>query len=174
MGAFLSTAFDEIYSRHAPAVFRYLRRLTNSSAKAEDLLQDTFLRFHLQGRSGAALDNARAWLFRVATNLARDRAKIDARAGVREQAYAAGGAVIDFQQHAERRQQVRRVLAGLPVRMRQVLLLHAEGFTYREIAEISGIEPGYVGVLLQRARAEFRRNYGEGHEHGSRRADGVR
>ena len=43
--------------------------------------------------------------------------------------------------------------------MRQVLLLWSEGFSYREMADITGIEPGYVGVLLQRARAAFKKEY---------------
>ncbi len=57
-----------------------------------------------------------------------------------------------------------RTLKLLPPRMRQVLLLQAEGFSYRETADIAGIESGYVGVLLQRARAEFRRAYEDGNE----------
>ncbi|HXG59009.1 MAG TPA: sigma factor-like helix-turn-helix DNA-binding protein, partial [Thermoanaerobaculia bacterium] len=58
-----------------------------------------------------------------------------------------------------RRQLTRRALRRLPPRMRQVLLLWSEGFTYREIGGITSIEPGYVGVLLQRARAVFKREF---------------
>ena len=67
--------------------------------------------------------------------------------------------VVDFESHLERRQLTRQTLRRLPRRMRQVLLLWSEGFKYREIADITGIEPGYVGVLLQRARALFRKEY---------------
>jgi RNA polymerase sigma-70 factor, ECF subfamily len=105
-------------------------------------------------------DNMRAWLFRVATNLARDRQKSQIRSRVRELAHSSA-VPVDFRAHVEQRQHVSRTLARLTPRMRQVLLLHAEGFTYREIAEIAGIETGYVGVLLQRARAEFRKVYEE-------------
>ena len=156
--------FHEIFSRDAAALFRYLRRLSGSTQQAEDILQETFLKLHLHLKSGSSLDNPRAWLFRVGTNLARDRAKADVRAQMRAEAYGAPVRTIDFHQHYEQRQAVLRTLKLLPPRMRQVLLLQAEGFSYREIADIAGIESGYVGVLLQRARAEFRRAYEDENE----------
>ncbi len=152
-------SFDESYSRDAVPLYRYLRRLTGSSSAAEDLLQEVFLKLHLQLEAGAAIENLRAWLFRVATHLAHDRGKAAARSRAREQRYELSATVVDFQRHVEDRHDVRRALLLLPARMRQILLLHAEGFSYRELAEITGIEPGYAGVLLQRARAEFKRIY---------------
>jgi RNA polymerase sigma-70 factor (ECF subfamily) len=156
--------FNEIYSRDALSLYRYLRRLTLSRVKAEDLLQDVFLKLHVQLETGAPLDNVRAWLFRVATNLARDREKVEARTFAREQRYGSDRTVVHLQAYVDYRHDVRRALARLPPRMRQMLLLHAEGFTYKEMAEIAGIEPGYAGVLLQRARAEFRRVFEQDYE----------
>jgi RNA polymerase sigma-70 factor (ECF subfamily) len=156
--------FQEIFSRDAPALFRYLRRLSGSRQQAEDILQETFLKLHLHLASGPGLDNPRAWLFRVGTNLSRDRAKAELRARARAQEHGAPPSPVDFQLHYERRQAVARALAQLPPRMRQVLLLKAEGFSYREIADITGIESGYVGVLLQRGRAEFKRVYEDENE----------
>ena len=153
--------FQEIFSRDGPALFRYLRRLTGSRQQAEDLVQEAFLKLHVQLTSGAALDNPRAWLFRVATNLARDRAKAELNADIREREYGSLLRPLDFRQQYEQRQAVSRVLSRLSPRMGQVLLLQAEGFSYREIAEIASIESGYVGVLLQRARTEFRHVYEE-------------
>jgi RNA polymerase sigma-70 factor, ECF subfamily len=153
--------FQEAFDRNAPALFRYLRRLTGSRQQAEDLTQEAFLKLHVQLTEHASPDNMRAWLFRVATNLARDRQKSQIRSVVRELAHAPSVLPVDFRAHVEQRQHVSRTLARLTPRMRQVLLLHAEGFRYREIAEIAGIEIGYVGVLLQRARAEFRKVYEE-------------
>ena len=153
----MTQSFDEIYGRNAPALYRYLRRLTPPAARAEDLLQETFLKLHLQLEGGASIENVRAWLFRVATHLAMDRGKAEARQQAREQGYLGSVRVVDLHAHVEQRHDVRRALARLTPRLRQVLLLNAEGFTYKEIAEISGVEPGYAGVLLQRARAEFKR-----------------
>jgi len=73
--------------------------------------------------------------------------------------------VIDFHAELEKQQLVRRSLDQLTPRMRQVLLLVSEGFKYREISEITGVEPAYVGVLIQRGRAAFKKSYEEGHGH---------
>jgi RNA polymerase sigma-70 factor (ECF subfamily) len=162
----LGRPFEETYERHAPAVYRYLRRLTNSRVHAEDLLQEAFIKLHLAWDEGTEIENVRAWVFRVATNLARSRGRAEQRALLREGRYQPEQRVADFERNLGERQAIRRALSQLPPRMRQVLLLFSEGFTYREIAEIVGAEVEYVGVLLQRARASFRRHYEERNDHG--------
>lgn len=160
----MSLDFDEIYSEVAPSVFRYVRRLTGSRSQAEDVLQETFLKFHLQLASESEIQHYRAWLFRVATNVVRDRRRSEVNSAIREENYAAKGEIVDFQDHLENKQIVRRVLGHLAPRMKQVLLLSAEGFSYREISGIADVEPAYVGVLLQRARVAFKKYYEEENE----------
>ena len=164
----MSFDFDQIYQDVGPGVYRYLRRLTGSRVQAEDLFQEAFIRLHGQLISGAELANYRAWLFQVATNLARDRKRSEMRTASRDETYAASSTIIDFHAQLENQQLVRRSLARLTPKMREVLLLFSEGFSYREIANIAGIEAAYVGVLLQRARNAFKRYYreeqGRGHE----------
>ncbi len=156
----MASDFRELFDQSGPAVLRYLRRLTGSRAEAEDILQETFLKLHLQGRTDVNLENPRAWVFRVATNLARDRER-HRLVELREASRAAEQNVVDFETRLQRQQLTRLTLRRLPPRMRQVLILWSEGFSYREIADITGIEAGYVGVLLQRARAAFRKYYDE-------------
>lgn len=154
----MDVRFPAVYVEHAPAIYRYLKRLTGTADLAEDLLQETFLKLYVYVSSGGTLDNPRAWLFRVAGNLARDRARDAMRATLREQRYE-GPRVLDFPGRVEQQQVITRVLARLTGRMRQVLLLSVEGCTYKEIAAITGIEQAYVGVVLHRARAAFARYY---------------
>jgi RNA polymerase sigma-70 factor (ECF subfamily) len=163
-------AFDDAYDRHAPSVYRYLRRLTGSSEAAEDLLQETFLKLHLQLSGGVSPTQVRAWLFRVSTNLARDRERTSIRSRLRDERYAEPRPVVlDFRRSLEDQEIIRVALRRVAPRMRQVLLLFAEGLTYREIAELTGIEVTYVGVLLHRGRAAFRRHLEELEGHGERR-----
>ena len=56
---------------------------------------------------------------------------------------------------------VRAALDTLPAREQQMVLLRAEGYSYREVAQILQINPMSVGTLLARAQAEFRRHYTE-------------
>jgi RNA polymerase sigma-70 factor, ECF subfamily len=155
--------FDEIYNEVGAALYRYLRRLTGSRTLAEDILQETFLKLHAQLTAGTTISHHRAWLFQVATNLTKDEKRHEIRSAIREENFTAPPTVIDFQAKLEKQQIVRRTLEQLTPRMRQVLLLFSEGFTYREISEISGVEAGYVGVLMQRGRATFKQCYEEDH-----------
>lgn len=154
----MTALFREVFDTTGPALLRYLRRLTGSAMDAEEILQETFLKLHCELSSGATLMNVRAWLFRVGSNAVRDLER-ERRVRAREQKHLQTDKVINLEAQLESRQLTRRALQRLPRRMRQVLLLWSEGFTYREIAEITGIEAGYVGVLLQRARAAFRKEY---------------
>src|SRR5262245_29367891 len=160
----MTQGFDEIYQRHAAELYRYLRRLLGTRAKAQDILQETFLKLHLQIASSREIDNLRAWLFHVATNLAHNQRRDEIRASQREALYARGPRVVDFHRQLEEQQSLHRALQQLPQQMRQVLLLSAEGFKHREIAEITGIAVGYVGVLVSRGRAAFKENYHQQHE----------
>lgn len=164
-------SFFEVFESLSPALFRYVRRLTGSGSDAEEIVQDTFLKLHVQMTEGAELTNVRAWLFRVATNAARDLER-ERRVRTRDVAEQPDVNVVDFEIALQRQQLTRRALQRLPSRMRQVLLLWSEGFSYREMAEIAGIEPGYIGVLLQRGRAAFRKEFeqasADGKTHGRR------
>jgi len=151
--------FDDLYQCHAAELYRYLRRLTGARMTAQDILQEAFFKLHLQLSAARALTNARAWLFQVATNLAHNRRRDEMRASQREERYEFSPKVVDFHQQLEQQQLLQRALQNLTPQMRQVLLLAAEGFTHREIAEITGIAAGYVAVLIGRGRAAFKHSY---------------
>ncbi len=156
--------FDEIYQRHAAEVYRYLRRLLSSRGQAQELLQETFLKLHLQFAAGKDLTNVRAWLFHIATNLAHNQCRAELRASQREVPFEFSPKVVDFHQQLAQQQLLQRALQSLTPQMRQTLLLAAEGFTHREIAEITGIAAGYVGVLISRGRAAFKQSYQQQHD----------
>ncbi|MCH7813026.1 MAG: sigma-70 family RNA polymerase sigma factor, partial [Planctomycetes bacterium] len=66
-------AFDDLVERYGRRLFGYLYRLTGSRDDADDLLQEVFVR--LVRTIGSYQHDGRfeGWLFRIATNLARDR-----------------------------------------------------------------------------------------------------
>ncbi len=114
-------------------------------------------------------DDPRAWLASVAMNLVRDEGRRTTRRRrlmrdrpaedtMGDAPAAADDAVID----RERAGTVRAALDAMPERQRRLLLLHAEGYSYREIATVLSIRESSVGVLLMRARAAFRLALDEG------------
>ena len=71
--------FGAVVSAHHEEIFRYLRRAIGPAGEAEDLSQETFLRAY---RAYAALPkdaNVRAWLFSIATNLAKNHFRSETR-----------------------------------------------------------------------------------------------
>lgn len=148
--------FPVAYRSLFPAVFRYLHRLTGDPDLAEDLAQEAFVRLLERDLPES---EARAWIFAVATNLARDHARTRRRRNrlleaneVRTESPARPDEVVE---RAERIAAVRRALDSLSSRDRQMLLMREEGFSYREIAEAVGVLPGSVGTLIARALRRF-------------------
>lgn len=150
------TDYDALFRDVYPSLFRYLHRLTGDNDAAEDIAQESFVR--LLGRT-LPENEARLWLFTVATNLFRDSARTSRR---RERLLSATPwkpaqlPAPDESLERERRvASVRKALDQLPARDRQMLLMREEGFRYDEIARVAAVAPGSVGTLLARATRRF-------------------
>jgi RNA polymerase sigma-70 factor, ECF subfamily len=72
-------AFEAVVSAHQGEILRYLHRLVGHAADAEDLFQETFLRAFRAYGSLPGDANVRAWLFAIATNLARNHFRSETR-----------------------------------------------------------------------------------------------
>jgi len=119
-------------------------------------------------RRGALPDDSQAWLFTVATNLLRN-AKRRQATRVRLTTLGRGLRVHSDPPpppdrragSTDERDRVRQALESLKDRDRSLLLLAAEGHSYRTIAAVLGLHEASVGTLLRRARASFRSAFGE-------------
>jgi RNA polymerase sigma-70 factor, ECF subfamily len=143
-------AFQAFYARTAGPLAGYLRRLTGNQAVAEDLVQDAYLRFLGAIHPPAGDEHRKNYLFRIATNLARDHFR---RAG-RQQPL--GEVPVDAARPQVGRGDVWTLLERLSPRDRELLLLaYVEGLTHREIAQVTGLMRASVKALLHRARRRF-------------------
>ena len=150
-------AFETIVERYRRALMRYVSRLLPPE-RAEDVVQQAFVKaYEAMRRDGAEL-NLRPWLYRIAHNTAlnalRDRGlrhdELDERIDGVERP----------DQALERSQGLRDVLVAvqaLPERQRDAILLRElEGRSYEEIALALGVTDGAVRQLLNRARNSLR------------------
>ena len=150
-------AFAGFYLRSAPALRSYLERVSGNAALADDLTQESYLRFLCATCPEGGEVNYRRYLFRIATNLLRDhwrRPKLACIEDVPEQLLAArdGLSRIDSQSVLD------PALARMRPRERQLLwLAHAEGYSHREISEITGLATASIRLLLFRARRKMAR-----------------
>jgi len=146
--------FRALYDRTARILWAYLSRLTGDPSAADDLLQETYYRFLRAGATFESEAHGRHYLFRIATNLARDRYR---RAGPAEvpldERTAAGH---DTAAQVERRHHLRHALGRMKPRERAMLwLAYAEGSSHQEIADVMGVRPSGVRVMLFRARRKL-------------------
>jgi RNA polymerase sigma-70 factor (ECF subfamily) len=148
-------------SRHLGVVVAAARRVTTSQAEAEDVAQETFLRLW-NGACDVTVPpgGLRAWLRRVAVNLAIDHLRRMKRLGVTddvpEQPVAADQ--LDGLAAADRASRVEAALAGLPERQRVAIgLFHFEELSQREVADAMAISEDALESLLARGRRRLRR-----------------
>ncbi len=150
-----SDAFAGFYQRSAPSLRAYLVRVSGNSALADDLMQESYLRFLCATQPEGGEVNYRRYLFRIATNLLRDhwrRPRVTSINDLPEYLFAAHDALsrVDSQVRLD------PAMARLRPRDRQILwLAHAEGYSHREIAEITGLGAASVRLLLFRARRKI-------------------
>jgi RNA polymerase sigma-70 factor (ECF subfamily) len=71
--------FDAVVSAHHEEILRYLRRVIGQAGDAEDLCQETFLRAYRAFGKLQEEANVRAWLFAIATNLAKNHFRSESR-----------------------------------------------------------------------------------------------
>jgi RNA polymerase sigma-70 factor (ECF subfamily) len=155
--------FSELFEREFPRLFRYLDRLSGEPDLAADLAQEAFIRLY---RRGSMPERPVPWLVTVAMNLFRNvrtsqvrRARLLAGARV-ELTVADPPGLPDRDENDSVR--VRAALSALPERERDLLLLRAEGYSYRDLAAALKLHEASIGTLLARAKQAFREAYGEG------------
>ncbi|HPU55763.1 MAG TPA: sigma-70 family RNA polymerase sigma factor [Verrucomicrobiota bacterium] len=164
------SALNELMTRHAGRVHRYLIRLLQDEDEAADLAQETFVRVYLHRHRFQPGRKFSTWLFAIATNLARDRLRrLNRRPQVPLDAHGpedTGLANVlpddspgpeEKLEQAERAAAVRHAVAALPEELRVPLILFEyEQQSHAEIAAALGCSAKAVEMRLYRARQQLR------------------
>lgn len=151
----VSSYWSALYSEHAAALASFLRKLTGDPEVASELVQETFVRAIRSGRE-TELRTARAWLFRVAGNLARDHAR--RRRLLRFVPFS--GREVDRTVIDPDADLVHRALRQVSPMLSTTLLLHYDaGFSRKEIAHMDGVTEEAVKARLARGREAFARAF---------------
>lgn len=150
--------FDTTFEAHYPELVRYCRRLTGDTDVAEDTAQESFVRLFDHGVRGTP-SGVRAWLFKTATHLVRDRYRVDKNRQrlLKENPVVPAGHETPERslERSEDRARARAALDALAPRDREILLMRYSGFSYKEIAEAVDVAATSVGTLLARAERRF-------------------
>jgi RNA polymerase sigma factor (sigma-70 family) len=157
--------FAALFQVHFPRLYRYLDRLSGEPELAADVAQEAFIKLY---RRGSLPDAPEAWLISVAMNLVRNAKSTRSRRSrlptpARSEGVLSNPAPSPEQAAIaqESRRRVRSAIDRLPDRERRLLLLRAEGYSYRDMAAALDLNEASIGTLLARARAAFRECYEE-------------
>jgi RNA polymerase sigma factor (sigma-70 family) len=150
-------AYRDCYQRYAPKLMRLLVGILRNNARAEEILQDTFVAaFRGIGRFRGEVGIS-VWLARIATNRAYNLIRDESRQK-RTAPPPGDEAVSRFEPQVEGRDLARKVM-GILDQMepskKLALLLQAEGYSVAEIAEVSAEPRGTILARLSRGRAEL-------------------
>jgi len=144
------------YETVAPDLKRYVARICDSAEESDDVFQETFTRLLGSNFTSDNSADRRRYLFRIATNLVRDRRRRTRRWRIGSLLDRSGSS--PEKDYADRID-VQHALSRLPSRSRALLwLAYANDLPHKEIAEVLGIASTSVRVLLSRARKKLLKN----------------
>jgi RNA polymerase sigma-70 factor (ECF subfamily) len=143
-------------------VYHYLLTLGLPAAQAQEATQEVFFRLYLSLENGERIQSLRGWIFRVAHNYAVTlRRQEDLNVVFDPHIETNVTDPNDTPEQAllrkERRLQFHRAVSTLSEQQQTCLYLRADGFRYREIAEIMGVSDSTVSEFLRRALTRLRK-----------------
>ena len=166
-------AFQELVSQYKDSVYAFLRRFLNDRDLVDDVFQETFMQLYVSRDTFDQSKPLRPWLFTIAANKAKDALRRSQRVDSTNL-----GSMFDSEEHSiddvlntldhddrmpyddlireETAAQVKRIIARMPVKLREILILaYFHKFPYAEIAGILGIPVGTVKSRLHTAVNRF-------------------
>lgn len=145
--------FRAFYERTAPQLRGYLRRVTGDPSIADDLLQESYLRFLRAPLAPTEDAHRKHYLFRVATNLLRDHF----RAAKRSFAPLSENATpVSADRDLGLKRDFEKLLLELKPRERELLwLAYVEGYRHEEIAKLMSCRAASIRPMLFRARGKL-------------------
>ena len=152
------TLFKDWLVEHRGTVLKVARAYTLTAEDAQDLVQEILLQVwrslpQFQGHASAT-----TWCYRVALNTALAWHRKERRRHARQRPLLDGETLPvsgDIAQDRARRDLVERLYGAirrLPGTEAALVLLHLDGLSYRQMAEVLGISEGNVGVKLNRVK----------------------
>lgn len=150
----LQERVERLFVERREEIYVYLVSLGVRPEEAQEMTQESFMKYFVALGEGQSIANPRAWVYAVAHNLAVNSL---ARGEVLAVPMATEETPESLILEPERMAALRNAISSLSPQQQSCLHSRADGFRYKEIAAILGISPSTVGEFLQRAVKRLRK-----------------
>ncbi len=150
-------AFSIIFSRHSSRIFAYCRRFIGNKEEAQDIFQETFLRFHQSASKDREMTNVPAFILRIARNLCVNYKKREKQSVSFEDFMVADSSSETESEKNEMMDLIKNALETLPDDYKEPLILREyNGLSYNEISDITGQSLANVKIRIHRAKQRIK------------------
>ncbi len=154
-GKIAERAFAELYARYSSRVYAYCRRFLGNREEAEDIFQETFLRFHQSASKEREMTNVPGFLLKIARNLC-----VSLRRNVVHNVTIEDYMAVNSDSSLEKSElldMIKYAMELLPDGYKEVFILREyNGLSYKEIAELTEENINSVKVKIHRAKQKIR------------------
>ncbi|MBR9861490.1 RNA polymerase sigma factor [bacterium] len=141
--------YNECVKQHSDAIFRFIVKNLGDAHEAENIVQNTYEKLWIK-REAVHMETAKAYLFKVAYNNMIDVIRKNKRTTDLEQA---GQVEAETHHYSDMIEWVKKAANELPEKQKTALTLRDfEGYDYKSIGEITGMNESQVKVNIFRAR----------------------
>ncbi len=150
-------AFTELFNRYSSRIHAYIYRILNQPELAEDVFQETFLRFHEAVKAGRPMTNVSGFLFTVAKNQCLNHKKTQSRRQmlpIQDFDFPVGASNHESE---ELLQLVATALDLLDFDYREAFVLREyDGLSFAEVAEVTGASLATAKIRVHRAKNKIK------------------
>ena len=149
----MESEFEKTYRNFYPKLFRIAAKLLQDSEGAKDVVQDVFTAYYYALQGKKSINEVEKWLVRSTINKGVDYKRKNARLVVLEDMQTNEN-IVENQNDAS---EILNVVERLGKKEKTMVVLYSEGYSYKEIAEITGRNFNSVGKTLSRIMEKIKK-----------------
>ena len=149
----MESEFEKTYRNFYPKLFRIAAKLLQDSEDAKDVVQDVFTSYFYVVQDKKTINDLEKWLVRSTINKGVDYKRKNARLVVLEDMQTNEN-IVENQNDAS---EILNVVERLGKKEKTMVVLYSEGYSYKEIAEITGRKFNSVGKTLSRIMEKIKK-----------------
>ena len=149
----MESEFEKTYRNFYPKLFRIAAKLLQDSEGAKDVVQDVFTSYFHVVQDKRTINDLEKWLVRSTINKGVDYKRKNARLVVLEDMQTNEN-IVENQNDAS---EILNVVERLDKKEKTMVVLYCEGYSYKEIAEITGRNFNSVGKTLSRIMEKIKK-----------------